>query len=139
MSAILLDTCAAIWLGNGDPMAPDAVALMQEAARQRQLYVSPVSAWEVGLIAHVRRSQAPPFLPDPRAWFDRLVNGPGLVLTPLTVEAAILASSLPGELHKDPADRLLIATAKVLNIPLVTRDSHILAYASAGHVQGIAC
>jgi PIN domain nuclease of toxin-antitoxin system len=46
---------------------------------------------------------------------------------------------LPGELHADPADRLLIATARQLGVPLVTRDRRILDYAAQGHVDAIPC
>jgi PIN domain nuclease of toxin-antitoxin system len=46
---------------------------------------------------------------------------------------------LPPPIHKDPADRLLIATARSLNVPIVTRDRFILDYAEAGHVDAIVC
>jgi PIN domain nuclease of toxin-antitoxin system len=64
---------------------------------------------------------------------------PGVRLTPLAPEAAIEAAFLPGPLHRDPADRLLIATARDLGAPLVTRDALILAYARQGHVDVIPC
>jgi PIN domain nuclease of toxin-antitoxin system len=57
----------------------------------------------------------------------------------LTPEAALAASFLPGHLHRDPADRLLIATARYLGVPLITRDEVILTYAASGHLQAIAC
>ena len=57
----------------------------------------------------------------------------------LEPDVALSASYLPGNLHRDPADRLLIASARVLDVPIVTRDERILAYAEQGHVQVIAC
>ena len=60
-------------------------------------------------------------------------------LAPLSSKAAIAASCLPGQVHRDPADRLLIATARELGVALVTRDRRILDYAARGHVQAIAC
>jgi PIN domain nuclease of toxin-antitoxin system len=54
-------------------------------------------------------------------------------------EAAIEAAFLPGEPHRDPADRLLIATARQLRATLITRDELILAYARQGHVDAIPC
>lgn len=60
-------------------------------------------------------------------------------LTPLAPDAAIEAGALPGTLHRDPADRLLIATARDLGVPLVTRDARILAYAAQGHLDAIPC
>jgi PIN domain nuclease of toxin-antitoxin system len=79
------------------------------------------------------------FQPSPVLWFQTLLARPGICLTPLTPEAAIQAASLPGELHRDPADRLLIATARDLGAPLVTRDPRILAYAAQGHLDAISC
>lgn len=79
------------------------------------------------------------FLPDPTRWFERLIAAPALSEAPLTAAAAIAAATLPGDLHGDPADRLLIATARDIGATLVTRDSNIIAYAKAGYVQVLAC
>jgi PIN domain nuclease of toxin-antitoxin system len=72
-------------------------------------------------------------------WFQTLLAKPGIYLTPLAPDAAIEAAALPGRLHRDPADRLLIATARDLGVPLVTRDVRILAYAAQGHLDAIPC
>ena len=79
------------------------------------------------------------FLPTPQAWFDRLLARANLTETPLTSEILIASSQLPGLGHGDPADRMLIATARNLNCPLMTRDRKILAYADQGHVKAIPC
>ena len=78
-------------------------------------------------------------LPTPQAWLADLLARPGVRVAPLDSEVALSASYLPGQLHPDPADRLLIATARELDVPLVTRDQRILAYAAQGHLQAIAC
>jgi PIN domain nuclease of toxin-antitoxin system len=135
---VLLDTCAIIWMVQDEPMAATSVSAIRRAATDLQVLVSPVSAWEVGLLA-IRPRRSVTFKPSPKQWFDRLLVKPGIRLTPLTPRAAIAASYLPGDLHGDPADRLLIATARELNVPLVTRDERILAYAAQGHLQAIAC
>ena len=54
-------------------------------------------------------------------------------------DIAIEAAMLPGDFHRDPADRLLVATARLLDLTIVTSDAKILAYAAAGHVRAIAC
>ena len=112
--------------------------MVAEAASQARVLVSPISAWEVGLLA-VRVRGSVTFRPTPGQWFEQLLAKPGIRLTPLTPRAAIAASLLPGQLHGDPADRLLIATARELGVPVVTRDERILSYAAQGHVQAIAC
>jgi PIN domain nuclease of toxin-antitoxin system len=65
--------------------------------------------------------------------------GPAIKTAAFTADIAIAASGLPDPLHGDPADRLLIATARHLSMPIITRDAKIVAYAAAGHVSAIPC
>ena len=80
------------------------------------------------------QTRCDPGLPDPKTWFARLASGPGIRPVALTASIAIDAYHLPGTFHADPADRMLVATARRLAIPIVTRDRKIIAYAEAGHV-----
>jgi PIN domain nuclease of toxin-antitoxin system len=112
---------------------------IRRAARADGIFVSPVSAWEMGLLSRPGRVGAIRFLPDPKSWFARVVAAPAVKEVPLTSDIAIDSSHLPPPLHGDPADRLLIATARHLGVPIVTRDRHITAYAAAGYIQAIAC
>ena len=137
--AVLLDTCAVIYLANGAPMASGAHDAIMHAALADGVFVSPVSAWEVGLLSRPGRPGTVRFLPDPRTWFARVLAAPAIKEAPFTAEIAIDSSHLPEPVHGDPADRLLIATARHMNVPIVTRDRRIQAYAAAGHVQVIAC
>ncbi len=136
-SAVLLDTCAVIWLANGDPLAQEALAAISHAALAEGVFVSPTSAWEVGLLSRVRSGNGPAltFLPDPQSF----MAGPGIKEAPLLPEIAIASSHLPDPLHGDPADRFVIATARHHQIPVITRDSKIIDYAAQGHVKVIAC
>jgi len=138
---VLLDTCAIIWLANGDPLAQEALAAISHAALAEGVFVSPASAWEVGLLSRVRGGNGPAlsFLPDPQSWFARFMAGPGIKEAPLLPEIAIASSHLPDPLHGDPADRFVIATARHHQIPIVTRDSKIIEYATQGHVNVIVC
>ena len=79
------------------------------------------------------------FLPDPATWFARVMAGPAIRLAAFIPDIAIAASHLPEPLHADPADRLLIATARHMAMPIVTKDAKIIAYAASGHVSVIAC
>jgi PIN domain nuclease of toxin-antitoxin system len=135
---VILDTCAIIWMVQEEPMASAALSAIRRAAAAGSLLVSPVSAWEVGLLA-TRRRQPLTFRPTPVLWIERLLARPGIRPAPLPHRVAVSAASLPGKLHGDPADRLLIATARELGVPLVTRDRRILDYAEEGHVDAIAC
>ena len=139
--AVLLDTCAVIWLANGDPLAPSALVAIVASGMADGVYVSPVSAWEIGMLSRPRpgRDSGPQFLPDPKTWFGRVMGGPGIRQAGLSPEVAIGASYLPGALHGDPGDRLLIATARHLGMPIVTRDRRIIEYGGGGWVRVIAC
>ncbi len=140
-SAVLLDTCAVIWLANGDPLAQEALAAISHAALAKGVFVSPASAWEVSLLSHVRGGNGPAltFLPDPQNWFARFMAGPGIKEAPLLPDIAIASSHLPDPLRGDPADRFVIATARHHQIPIITRDGKIIEYAAQGNVSVIAC
>ncbi len=99
--------------------------------------VSTTSAWEIGLLS--RSSNRLQFLPDAKTWFTRAVAHPGLRLTPITPAIAIDSSHLPGELNGDPADRLIIATARHLGASIVTRDRRMIDYAASGNVAILRC
>ena len=141
MSALLLDTCALIWIAQDATLDPDAKAMIREAAVRRTLFVSPASAWEIGLLSRPRAGRAPDpvFSPDPKIWFGVFMARRAVKLAALTPEIAIDSSHLPGALHGDPADRLIIATARHLGAAIVTRDRKILDYAQAGYVEAVAC
>jgi PIN domain nuclease of toxin-antitoxin system len=74
---------------------------------------------------------------DPREWLEFHLSRPGFVVHPLSIAVAVGSACLPGELHGDPADRMIIATARHLDALLVTADQKILSYAKAGHVKAI--
>ena len=126
-----------MFLDFGPAPPPGVIEMITEAGRRDGVFVSPVSAWEIGLLS--RRRDPPRFQPDPKTWFAAILSAPAIRTAPFTAEIAIESSLLPQPIHKDPADRLLIATARFLKVPLVTRDRHILAYAEAGHVDAIVC
>lgn len=135
-SPLLLDTCALLWLVSGGLDASEARPLLIEALHNDGVLVSATSAWEIGLLSLAGRMS---FVPDPKAWFERATSRPGIRVTPITAEIAIDASHLPGELHGDPADRLIIATARHLGAQVVTRDARLIEYAARGYMAAIRC
>src|SRR6266849_3306143 len=122
---ILLDTCALVWTMNQDPILPAALKVISGAASAGGLYVSPVSAWEIGLL--VRRGRLV-LQVAAESYIDRVFRLPGVRVAALTPGIAVRSSYLPGDLHQDPADRLLVATAIVMGLKLITRDRRLLDY-----------
>ncbi|MEO8666884.1 MAG: type II toxin-antitoxin system VapC family toxin [Bauldia sp.] len=134
---LLLDTCAIIWIAMNQPMKPDAVAAMNASfAAGDKVRVSPISAWELGLLSSKGRLST---TRSPMDLFAEAIATPGVRVEALSAEVLIDASFLPGVIHGDPADRILIATARKFDLSLVTRDQTILDYAREGHVRALAC
>ena len=139
-AAILLDTNAIIRAQLDRDLGPEARVAIQAAQEEDGILVSVVSAWEIGLLARNRQSPTGRlFQPDAETWFDNVLRAPGVRMAPMNHKIAFAAWNLPEPIHGDPADRLMIAIARELDVPLITRDRAILAYAAAGHVRAVAC
>ena len=137
MSEFLLDTCTVIWLANGDPIHPEATERLNANYRERQsTYASPFSAWELGiLVACSRLRLERPVL----KWFEDFLEKGQITLAALSVPVLVDSSSLPGFPPADPADRIIIATARAMNLTILTRDRLILDYSKEGHVRAMKC
>jgi PIN domain nuclease of toxin-antitoxin system len=134
---LLLDTCAIIWIALNAPIRPEAIAAMSASVvAQERVRVSPISAWELGLLSAKGRL---PTTRSPTSIFGEVVANAGVRIEALAPDVLIESSFLPGTLHRDPADRILIATARRFDLTLVTRDRTILDYAQEGHVRALAC
>jgi PIN domain nuclease of toxin-antitoxin system len=133
---ILLDTCALIWLASGEPLSATAEDSLAEADRaDGSVVVSPISAWEIGLLVSKGRLM---LTSEPRAWFRAALDA-GFVLSELTPEVLIASSYLPSQLLRDPADKIIAATARSYGYRLMTRDRPLLEFGAAGHIEAIRC
>lgn len=134
---LLLDTCAAIWLMDGAYLSDAAMeALNASAGRGENLLVSPYTALEIGHLASRGRLT---LTMSPAQWFRRLLAAPQVALADMPPDLLIASCFLPADPPRDPADRVVIATARELALTIVTRDRLILDYAAKGHVAAIAC
>lgn len=133
---ILLDTCALIWFVNKEAFGADADKSLRDMEEVPDgVVVSPISAWEIGqLVAKGRLRLAT----DPLSWFERPLQR-GMSLAPMPPSVLVAASFLPSRALRDPADRILAATARTYGYRLMTRDRPLLDFAAEGHVQAIAC
>ena len=133
---ILLDTCALIWLVKGSPLTPGAEAALQETQSVGgALFVSPITAWEIGmLVAKGRLALTMP----PLTWFQTALDL-GIELADMGPDILIGSSTLPGPELRDPADRIIAATSRICGYRLMTRDQPLLAFSSAGQAMAIPC
>jgi PIN domain nuclease of toxin-antitoxin system len=144
MPRILLDTHTLLWLLNGDVISAGATRAIHEAQRTQSLYVSPLSAWEVGVGLGKKNPASRPSLQglSPEAWFKAAVRVLAAKVPQLNLAIAIEAASVPAIYGSgDPGDCFLIATARVRKLTLVTRDAEILCLASdrPQYLSTIAC
>jgi len=132
---LLLDTHVWIWFMLADPELKICEQnVINRAAASGLLRIAAISVWETALLA----SRGRVTLGRPLAqWMTQAVSVSGLAIEPLLPQTAIEACSLPDAFHRDPADRLIVATARVVNATLVTRDRRILDYAARGHLTAI--
>jgi PIN domain nuclease of toxin-antitoxin system len=137
MTPLLLDTCAAIWLAEAESIAPEAKQVLEDAYDAGAgVYISPITAWEIGLLNSRGRLT---LLIKPQLWFERLFEVLNFRLADMSPELLIASSFLPGLAPRDPADRIMAATAREYGYRLVTRDRLLLAYAEQGHIQAVIC
>lgn len=131
---ILLDTHPLIWFTLGDErLGRRARETVRENIEAGTALLSPISFWEMSMLAQKNRIALGRPLEE---WAD-LVLSRGIDLATLSPEIAIQAGQLLGNIHGDPADRLIIATARTLDCPLLTADHQIIAYGAEGHVGTI--
>jgi PIN domain nuclease of toxin-antitoxin system len=134
----VLDTHVWIWLVEGVRAALSAAAIeaIERAAKGGAVWVSAISVWEVAMLeARGRISLSRPV----GDWVQAALHAPGVRLLPLSPEIAIESTRLPGAPHGDPADRILMASARHLGAQLATCDRESLAYAADGQLRVLDC
>ena len=129
---ILLDTHAWVWWVHGDARLSEEQRKMLDACIVEGIGVSIVSCWEVAKLVEYGRLKLPQ---DVAEWLGVALVYPGLRLLDLTPAIVVESTRLPQPFHKDPADQIIVATARIHDYPLATADDKILNY---GHVRTVA-
>ena len=121
--SVLLDTHVWVWwLTPGSPLSRTERDALDATARRRELYLPAISLWEAQVLHAKRRLELPlPF----GAWLARATDERMISVVPLSVEVALALDALPASFHGDPADRLIVATARAHPVPLATHDAAI--------------
>jgi PIN domain nuclease of toxin-antitoxin system len=126
---IVLDTHIWIWWVHGDAHLCQQYQDYIQANEADGLGISAISCWEIAKLVEYNRLVLP-YLVD--EWIDEALTYPGMRLLPLTPKICVESTQLPATFHRDPADQIIVATARIYNCSLVTADAKILAYS---HVQ----
>ena len=134
---LLLDTYAMIWIVNGDPISEKS----QEQVRKVEaegfgLNISAITAWEIAMLSEKGRIR---LTSSPITWIKSAISDTAMAVQPLSIDVLTQSADLPGNAPSDPADRMIIATAREHDLKLVTRDRRILDYGASGLVKVMAC
>jgi PIN domain nuclease of toxin-antitoxin system len=129
---LVLDTHIWIWVMEQQTreLSKTAFDSVRHASRNTIVYVSAISLWEIAMLSSRKRLS---LSVDCLAWVQQATSAPGMRIAPLTPAIAVESTQLPGNPHGDPADRIIMATARHLGARLVTCDGKMLAYANAEH------
>lgn len=122
---IILDTHIWIWwVGEHSDLTEEFRDLIH-SRQSRGIGISSISCWEIALLHSKRRlNLSVPVL----QWIETSLSLPNIHLIPLSPRIAVESNNLPDDFHRDPADRIIVATARVYDCPLITRDSKIIEY-----------
>ena len=124
---IILDTHTLVWWASGIK-AQVSVAAMEAIEAEMaggDILVSSISAWELAMLVDRGRID---LSMDIERWLSVVGQIEAVRFVPMDNEIALKSVALPGEFHKDPADRIIVATARKFAAPLVTADERIRAY-----------
>lgn len=129
---IVLDTHAWIWwASNPERLSRRAKKAVDSAVEHKAIFISSISAWEVALLVAKNRLK---LSMDGADWIAKSERLPFVNFVPVDNAIAIKSVALPEPFHADPADRIIIATAITMGVPVVTKDERILTYP---HVESI--
>lgn len=137
MNGYLLDTHIWIWIQTNNTsylhdLTPQETARWQ---RQGRLFLSAASVWELGVAYARGRVDLGTSIDQ---WIDTAMEDGGIQLLQLSTRVLLESTRLPATFHRDPGDRMLVATARDHDLTLVTRDERILRYGKEGYVKVLA-
>lgn len=130
---IVLDTHVFVWvMEDSQRLGPEARRTIDHASHENEVGISAITPWEIALLEDRGRLR---LAREVSAWLESALGQLGIRLLPINPNIAVDSVKLPGAFHADPADRLIVATARHWNAPLITADAAIINYGEAGHVE----
>ena len=122
---IVLDTHIWVWWVHNDAQLTDKHREIIQGYEDEGLGISVFSCWEVAKLVEQKRLTLHCSIDE---WLETALHYPGIELLALTPEIVVESARLPGEFHRDPADQIIVATARIYDCPLLTADNKILKY-----------
>jgi len=135
LASHLLDTHVVVWLGFAERLGARALAAIADVQSKGGLAISAITSWEIAQLLERGRLQ---LNTDAHEWVAAVAAHLDAEPIPIDFEIAARSIALPGTLHRDPADRILVATARMHRLTLATRDRALLDYAGQGHLDALA-
>jgi PIN domain nuclease of toxin-antitoxin system len=128
---IVLDTHIWVWWVHGDERLTSRQLEFIQEHEGGEIGISAISLWEIAKLVENGKLELPVSL---EKWFTQALSYPGVQIIELTPAIATESTRLPGEFHKDPADQIIVATARIMKCKLVTSDERLLNYS---HVKTV--
>jgi PIN domain nuclease of toxin-antitoxin system len=120
----LLDTHVLLWwLSSASRLSPRQEEVLRERSEERPLWVSDITLWEIATLVSLGRIKL--HLPL-REWLEQATAPPLVQRLPISPAVAAEVATLPGSFHRDPADRIIVASARVVGATLLTQDRRII-------------
>ncbi|MEX0783681.1 MAG: type II toxin-antitoxin system VapC family toxin [Dehalococcoidia bacterium] len=127
---ILLDTHIWRWWVNNDPRLSAQNRSLLMATSPGEAAISMITAWEIGKLVERGRIGLDRSVDE---WLRDAIGRSGVATIDLSLEVLVASTQLPAPMHRDPADQIIVATSRVVDIPLVTQDRQLLAYEHVIH------
>ena len=131
---IVLDTHIFLWLVNGNKEIINSgfLPIINKAIKDNSIIIPAISLWEISMLVAKQRIILRENTLD---WLINATSAPGISVYPISPEVAYESTILPGTFHGDPADRMIVATTRVINGTLLTFDKEIITYSRHGYVK----
>lgn len=132
MGKILLDTHILLWLTmNPEKLPKRTITLIEQKQRENNVLISSISLWEIAMLASKNKISV---YEPVRSLSQDIVDTDGLKVVDISVDIASESIFLK-DFHKDPADRIIVATTRVTSSTLITKDQEIIEWAQHGHIK----
>ena len=132
-NCVILDTHVLLWsLLKPEELTEETKSKVEQAQKNQNLLVSAISLWEIAMLSHKKRIHI--FEPI-KNFLSSIEEMSGINICEISAEVAAESVLLQNNFHGDPADRIIVSTARVYSATLLTRDKQILQWSEYGSIK----